>query len=158
MSDPHDPKFAKLLDFLERVPAIGAEDSPERGFKTESGGRWGVGFVIDIDHPLAWETVQELAHVLNVLPEAKAAGAAFRPTSPAPYENGGPEDFLAWRIEAGEALAPDAVAVLLEEHLPKPVEDLAAWGEEDDEDEDDADDDEDEYDPSADSDEESDDD
>jgi hypothetical protein len=64
-----------LLTFLRRVPAI----DPRIGHG-ESGGLWRVKLVIDIRHPLV-----------------------FKPVSPPPYLNGGPEEFLSWVIEAQAA-------------------------------------------------------
>lgn len=141
MSD-HDPRFARLIDFLSLIPGVEADDGPSRGMTTETGaGSWRVGFVIDVFHDLSWETVQEMAHALN----GQASGATFKPMSPAPDQNGGPDEFLSWVIEAGEALSPDTLADHLKATLPSPVEDERAWiGESDDEDDDgDGDDDED---------------
>jgi hypothetical protein len=149
MAEPHHPKFAKLIDFLIRVPAIEINDTPSRGIGSGEGdGEWWVKFTIDIDHDLAWHTVQELGHVLNLLSLDERLASVFKPVSPPPYLNGGPEEFLSWVIEAPDELRPGTLADMLEDRLPKPVEDEAAWlGEPDldeDEDEDDEDEDEDE--------------
>lgn len=141
------PKFVKLIDFLVRMPAIEINDTPSRGFGAGQGdGTWWVKFSIDIDHDLAWHTVQELGHVLNYLSLEERLAGSFKPVSPPPYLNGGPEEFLSWVIEASDDLKPGTLADLLEDRLPKPVEDEAAWyGEADDsEDADGADEDEDE--------------
>lgn len=136
MTDAHHPKFTKLIDFLARIPAIDINDTPSRGFGSgEAGGEWWVKFSIDIDHDLAWHAVQELGAVLNSLSIEERLASVFKPVSPPPYLNGGPEEFLSWVIEAPDALRPGTLADLLEDRLPKPVEDEAAWlGEPDDED------------------------
>ncbi len=138
MSDS-DPRFVRLIDFLSLIPAVEADDAPGQGFTVEAGaGSWRVGFPIDVFHDLSWETVQELAHALNT----SGSGAAFKPVSPAPDQNGGPDEFLTWVIEAGDALPPDTIADLLKEKLPSPVEDERAWiGDSDEDDSEDADDD-----------------
>lgn len=145
MSDtPHHAKFGKLIDFLSRIPAVETNDTPSRGFGSgEEGGQWWVKFSLDIEHDLAWHAVQELGHVLNYLSVEERLAASFKPVSPPPYLNGGPEEFLSWVIEASDELKPGTLADMLEERLPKPVEDEAAWFGEADEDTSDFDDDDD---------------
>jgi hypothetical protein len=146
MSDePHHPKFETLIAFLSRIPAIEDNDTPSRGFGSgeDKDGAWWVKFSIDIDHDLAWHTVQELGCVLNFLSLQERLPTVFKPVSPAPYLNGGPEEFLSWVIE-GREMPPGTVAKWLEERLPKPVEDEAAWFGEPDEDGGDFDDDDEE--------------
>ena len=132
MSDPaHHPRFEKLLGFLQRIPAVEVNDTPSRGFGSGiDSGIWWVKFSIRIDHPLAWHTVQELGHVLNYLSVTEPLPTSFKPVSPPPYLNGGPEDFLSWIIECpDQAMAPGTVAEWLEGRLPRPVEDESAWSE-----------------------------
>ena len=133
MDDPDDPRFARLLAFLARVPSIVVNDTPSRGIGTGTvGGNWWVKFAIDVDHPLAWHVVQELGHVLNSLSLDEPLPTTFRPVSPPPYMNGGPRDFLSWLVECPEGtLTPDTVAEWLEGRLPRPVDDPEAWNEED---------------------------
>jgi len=144
MTDAHHPKFQKLIDFLTRIPAIEINDTPSRGIGAgeDADGGWWVKFGIDIDHELAWHTVQEFGAVLNSLSLEEGLAATFRPVSPPPYLNGGPEEFLSWVIEARGGLAPGSVALVLEERLPQPVEDEAAWLDEVSEEEDEDDEDE----------------
>lgn len=129
MVDAHHPKFGKLIDFLLRIPALDSNDTPSRGIGSgeEADGGWWVKFSIDIDHELGWHTVQELASVLNSLSLEEGLATVFKPVSPPPYLNGGPEDFLSWVIEGVPELAPGTVASALEERLPQPVEDEEAW-------------------------------
>lgn len=142
MTDAHHPKFGTLIDFLARIPCVDVNDTPSRGIGSgESGDGWWVKFTIDIDHDLAWYAVQEMGHVLNYLSVEERLPTVFMPVSPPPYMNGGPEEFLSWVIE-GTDIPPGTVAKWLEERMPKPVEDEAAWfgepdedGAEDDEDE-----------------------
>ncbi|MCB1607181.1 MAG: hypothetical protein KDI71_09430, partial [Xanthomonadales bacterium] len=56
----------------------------------------------------------------------------FMPVSPAPYLNGGPDEFLSWVIESQDPnFAPSSAAEWLEGRLPSPVEDLSQWATED---------------------------
>ena len=80
--------FAKLEDYLKRVPSI----SGSIGKGSDDSGWW-VKFSIDIDSPIAWQTVQELGHVLNYLSIEERLPTTFQPVSPPPYMNGGPRDF-----------------------------------------------------------------
>jgi hypothetical protein len=113
-----------LLGFLERVPAI---QTPIGGGVFESSGWW-VKFSIDVLHPLAWRTVQELGHVLNYVSIDERLPTLFMPVSPPPYLNGGPTDFLSWVIECRDAaFTPAMAAKWLEGRLPIPVEDVKAW-------------------------------
>ena len=137
-AEEHHPKFGKLIDFLLRLPALESNDTPSRGIGSgEADGSWWVKFSIDIGHDLAWHTVQELGHVLNYLSLEERLASSFKPVSPPPYLNGGPDEYLSWVIEAPDALRPGTLADLLEDRLPKPVEDEEAWlGGEDEEEED----------------------
>ena len=125
----HHPRFAELIDYLRRIPSVSVNETP--GYGIGSGaedGVWWVKFGIDIDHPLAWSTVQELGYVLNSLSTTEPLPTTFRPVSPPPYMNGGPRDFLSWVIECPEGTLPPAtVAQWLEGRLPRPVEDETAW-------------------------------
>ena len=119
----------KLQAYLARVPAIGSVTVSEASEE-----RWWVKFTIDIHHNLAWNVVQELGHVLNYISLNERLPTVFKPVSPPPYMNGGPDDFLSWVIEA-QVPWPDAgsIAEVLEGHLPRPVEDEIEWETSDDE-------------------------
>lgn len=80
-----DRAFEKLTGYLERVPAIVGPIA--KGVAED--GRWWVKFTIDIDHHLAWHTVQEFGHVLNYLSVDERLPTSFQPVSPPPYLNGG---------------------------------------------------------------------
>ncbi|HEX8668834.1 MAG TPA: hypothetical protein VF727_10740 [Allosphingosinicella sp.] len=125
----HDPRFAGLIAFLKRVPAVESNDTPREGFGSGFGpGGWWVKLTLDIDHPLAWHAVQELGHVLNLLSIEEPLPTVFKPVSPPPYMNGGPRDFLSWVIECpADTLSPDKVAQWLEGRLPRPVDDPDQW-------------------------------
>jgi len=130
MSDePHHPKFEKLVDFLARIPAVDVNDTPSQGIGSgEGNGGWWVKFSIDVDHDLAWETVQELGHVLNYMSVEERLPTVFKPVSPPPYMNGGPDEFLSWVIEADDpTFTPALCAEWLEGRLPRPVTDLDQW-------------------------------
>ena len=116
--------FRSLEAFLARVPAIVPPFG--RGFDDEGG--WWIKFGIDIDHPLAWQVVQEFGHVLNYLSLGERLPTRFMPVSPPPYMNGGPREFLSWVIECSAAdFRPGTAAKWLEGRLPSPVDDLAQW-------------------------------
>jgi hypothetical protein len=113
-----------LLAFLERVPAI---QTPIGSGAFEPSGWW-VKFSIDVLHPLAWRTVQELGHVLNYLSINERLPTVFKPVSPPVYLNGGPAEFLSWVIECRDpAFTPAMAAEWLEGRLPVPAEDIKAW-------------------------------
>jgi hypothetical protein len=124
--------FQPLKEYLSRVPAISGTIAA--GFFDD--GNWWVKFTIDISHPLAWRVVQELGHVLNYLSPGERLPTVFMPVSPPPYLNGGPGDFLSWVIEARSTdFKPAKCAEWLEGRLPRPVDDLKQWEEDDDEEE-----------------------
>ena len=87
--------FKPLIDYLHLLP--GMDDTIGSG-ALEDGGWW-VKFHIDIGHPLAWNVVQELGHVLNYVSIHERLPTVFKPVSPPPYLNGGPKDVLSWVIE-----------------------------------------------------------
>ena len=91
----------ELKTYLARVPAVtvlsGAIEQRER---------WWVKLAIDIDHPNAWQVVQELGFVLNYISLNERLPTVFMPVSPPPYLNGGPRDFLSWVIDSREPVSP----------------------------------------------------
>jgi hypothetical protein len=120
----NDDDFTSLIAFLDKVPAIGSIDS----FSGDEDGLWNVKLTIDVDHDLAWKTVQELGHVLNYLSTEERLPTVFIPVSPPPYINGGPSDFLSWLIQNKESrFTPALVGEWLESRLPDPVEDEDNW-------------------------------
>lgn len=125
----HDPLFHKLIAYLARVPAVATNETRHGGFGTGlDGGTWWLKFSLDLDHPLAWNVVQEMGHVLNYLSVEEKLPTTFKPVSPPPYMNGGPREFLSWLIECPlERMEPDKAAEWLEGGLPRPVDDLAEW-------------------------------
>ena len=74
--------FATLDKYLRRVPAI---KTPS--FGGDANGWWSK-FRIDIDHPLAWNVVQEFGQVLNYLSVNERLPTVFKPVSPPAYLNG----------------------------------------------------------------------
>jgi hypothetical protein len=123
------PEAQPLVAFLKRVPSL----EKHIGSGPLDGGGWWVKFGIDIAHPLAWRTVQELGHVLNYVSISERLPTKFMPVSPPPYMNGGPADFLSWVIECQDStFSPMMAAEWLEDRMPVPVEDASAWVVEDD--------------------------
>ncbi|HEY0070725.1 MAG TPA: hypothetical protein VGE04_12235 [Chloroflexia bacterium] len=119
----------KLQAYIERIPAVQIVSASEA-----SEARWWIKFDINIHHALAWNVVQELGSVLNYLSLNDRLPTVFKPVSPPPYMNGGPEEYLSWVIEAEEPFT-DAGYIMdvLEGRLPRPVEDETEWGTWDDE-------------------------
>lgn len=123
--------FDSLHNFLTQIPAI----ESVIGNGTDKSGLWWVKFRIDIRHPLAWQVVQELGHVVNYLSLDERLPTVFYPVSPPPYLNGGPQEFLSWVIENKHPdFTPDRLKEWLEGRLPRPVNDESEWltGDEDD--------------------------
>ncbi len=127
--DHHHPRFHKLLTYLADLPSVDVNQTPSRGFGAGlEHGVWWVKFSLDIEHPLAWNVVQELGHVLNSLSLSESLPTVFKPVSPPPYLNGGPREFLSWVIEGSEeTMKPATVADWLEGRLPRPANDPSAW-------------------------------
>ncbi|MBL0573787.1 hypothetical protein JD522_10170 [Aeromonas hydrophila] len=120
----NDRAFTKLIEFLEKVPAIHGAI----GKGIEEDGFWWVKFNIDINHNLAWNTVQEFGHILNYMSIDERLPTSFHPVSPPPYMNGGPDEFLSWVIEChNPEFKPSTCAEWLIGSFPNPVEDLEQW-------------------------------
>jgi len=109
--------------YLNRIPGvkvISSDSTPDA--------YWWVKLNIDIEHPLAWNAVQELGFVLNYISVEEKLPTVFMPVSPPPYLNGGPRQFLSWVIESKfNYIDPNWIAEVLEGRLPRPVEDEAKW-------------------------------
>ena len=117
--------FKTLNDYLLKIPGV----KPQIGSGVDAEGYWWVKFQIDINHKFAWHVIQELGCVVNYISLRERLPTAFYPVSPAPYLNGGPEEFLSWVIETKDkTFRPGTLAKWLEGRLPKPVDDLANWG------------------------------
>ncbi|OUJ75974.1 hypothetical protein [Hymenobacter crusticola] len=120
----NDSAFDALVSFLAQIPAV--EDSFGKG--ADEAGLWWVKFRIDVQHPLAWQVVQELGHVVNCLSLDERLPTSFYPVSPPPYMNGGPREFLSWVIETKHKdFTPDDLKTWLEGRLPRPVNDELGW-------------------------------
>lgn len=116
--------FKTLIEYLEKVPSIIKPIS----FGSENDGMWWIKLQLDISHNLAWNVVQELGCVVNYISINERLPTVFYPVSPAPYMNGGPEDFLSWVIETKDPdFRPGTLTKWLNERLPNPVHDLEQW-------------------------------
>lgn len=97
-------------------------------FGSDDDGFWWIKFQLDITNELAWNVVQELGCVVNYLSINERLPTVFYPVSPAPYMNGGPEDFLSWVIETKDKeFKPGTLMKWLDGRLPNPVDDLEQW-------------------------------
>ncbi|OON66028.1 hypothetical protein [Hymenobacter sp. CRA2] len=120
----NDNPFEALHSFIAQIPAI--ENIAGTGI--DEAGLWWLKFKIDIRHPLAWQVVQELGHVVNHLSINDRLPTVFYPVSPPPYMNGGPQEFLSWVIEnKHKDFKPDDLKTWLEGRLPRPVSDELEW-------------------------------
>lgn len=119
---PDEGSLPRLVQFLGRIPAVRVLSSGNQS------GRWWVKFDIDIGSPLAWHVVQELGFVLNHISLTELLPTVFKPVSPPPYLNGGPRECLGWVIESTAAFVdPAAIAKVMEDRMPSPVDDLSQW-------------------------------
>jgi len=118
--------FERLYQFFSKIPSI--QESRIDAHGADDKDAWWFKFQIDVEHPLAWQTVQELGHVLNYLSTNERLPTQFFPVSPPPYMNGEPKEFLAWVIQCNHPdFTPDVVCDWLEARLPNPVEDESQW-------------------------------
>lgn len=86
------PKLVALLNEYPGVSVIHHE--------VTSDAYWWVKFLIDIEHPRAWQVVQLFAHIFNEISIHERLPTVFKPTSPPPNLNGGPDEALFWVIES----------------------------------------------------------
>lgn len=120
----NNPEFTSLLEILNKIPSTNSII----GTSLNDDHCWWVNFAINLDHPLVWQTVQELGSVLNYLSLNERLPTSFYPVSPPPYINGGPGEYLSWVIECNDPqFTPDDCAKWLEGRLPKPVDDVSQW-------------------------------
>ncbi len=112
-----------LVDYINTIPGItvlSSDRSPDAF--------WWVKLTIDIQHKLAWNVVQELGFVLNYISIQEPLPTVFKPVSPPPYLNGGPEECLCWVIESTyNYIDPKWIKEVLEGRLPSPVNDENNW-------------------------------
>lgn len=113
-----------LVQVISKIPGVRVISSA-----TTPDGYWWVKFDIDIHHKLAWNVVQELGYVVNEISLTDRLPTLFMPTSPPPYLNGGPEEYLSWVIESKlPYFQPAYVAQAILGRLPNPIEDETMWG------------------------------
>ena len=118
--------FDRLHQFFCKVPSV--QESCIDSYGTDGQSAWWFKFQINVDHPLAWQTVQELGHVLNYISKNERLPTQFLPVSPPPYMNGPAKQFLSWVIQCNHTdFPPDVVCDWLEARLPQPVDDEAQW-------------------------------
>ncbi len=118
--------FDRLEQFFSKIPCVQAERIIARG--DDGAHAWWFKFSIDIQHPLAWQTVQELGHVLNYLSTDERLPTQFLPVSPPPYMNGAAKEFLAWVVQSNHPdFSPDIICDWLEARLPTPIDDVSQW-------------------------------
>ena len=121
-----DLSFDRLHQFFCKVPSI--QEALIDASGSDGQHAWWFKFQINVEHPLAWQTVQELGHVLNYISKNERLPTQFLPVSPPPYMNGEAKDFLAWVIQCNHPdFPPDVVCDWLEARLPQPVEDESQW-------------------------------
>ncbi|MFT4090576.1 MAG: hypothetical protein QM645_07585 [Asticcacaulis sp.] len=125
---PHSQEMRRtdlstLEDLLSRIPCV--DGTINSGSEDKA---WWVKFHINLEHSLAWKTVQELGYILNYLSITEKLPTVFKPVSPPPYLNGGPEDFLSWVIECDDPeFSPVMCADWLQNRLPQPIDNIGSW-------------------------------
>ncbi len=120
----NDKDFETLVNYLSEIPAV--RGTINTGIYNN--GNWWVKFTIDLEHVQAWNTVQELGHVLNYLSLNEKLPTIFMPVSPPPYLNGAAKEFLSWVIEStAPDFKPGTCKKWLEGRLPRPVTDPEQW-------------------------------
>lgn len=111
-----------LKEILGKIPSVTVNSHSE----TEMG--WKLILTIDIEHELSWRVVQEFASVINDLSVEEKLPAKFWPSSPPPYMNGGPEEYLTWVIESYRGdFSPEKCAEWISSRFPNPVDDESQW-------------------------------
>ena len=119
-----EANIEKLVEYLAKIPGLSI-----LSYKVTLDAYWWVKFNINIHHKFSWNVVQELGFVLNYISLNELMPTVFKPVSPPPYLNGGPDEFLSWVIESTDNYVdPGWVAKTLEGRLPRPVEDETEWG------------------------------
>lgn len=119
-----ETNIEKLVEYLSRIPGVSviSHDTTPNAY-------WWVKLKIDTEHSLAWNVVQELGFVLNYISLNEPMPTVFKPVSPPPYMNGGPDEFLSWVVESTyNYIDPGWVAETIEGRLPDPVDDESKWG------------------------------
>lgn len=115
--------LGKLVSFLNLIPSVSviSNDVTRDAY-------WWIKLEIDIEHKLAWRVVQELGFVLNYISLQEPLPTVFKPVSPPPYLNGGPDEFLTWVVESTfNYIDPIWIVETLEGRLPQPVNDEVQW-------------------------------
>lgn len=119
-----DRAFISLKEYLLKIPAV----SSVFAHGVYNDGNWWIKLKLDIENKYAWHAVQELSCVVNYLSLDEQLPSSFYPVSPAPYLNGGPDEYLSWIIESKNPdFKPGTLMKWLEGRLPQPVEDLDSW-------------------------------
>lgn len=119
-----DRAFISLKEYLLKIPAVNAVFA--HGVYDD--GNWWIKLRLDIDNKYAWHAVQELGCIVNYISIDERLPSSFYPVSPAPYMNGGPDEYLSWIIESKDPeFKPGTLMKWLEGRLPQPVDDLDAW-------------------------------
>jgi len=119
-----DRAFISLKEYLLKIPAVIAVFA--HGVYED--GNWWIKLRLDLDNKYAWHAVQELGCVVNYISIDERLPSTFYPVSPAPYINGGPDEYLSWIIESKDPeFKPGTLMKWLEGRLPQPVDDLDAW-------------------------------
>lgn len=118
--------FDRLHQFFSKMPTVQEKGIVAHG--SDGATAWWFKFHINIEHALAWQTVQELGHVLNYISRDERLPTQFLAVSPPPYMNGEAKDFLAWVIQCNHPdFSPDVICDWLEARLPQPIEDESKW-------------------------------
>ncbi|MFT0211004.1 hypothetical protein VQ643_00105 [Pseudomonas sp. F1_0610] len=112
-----------LVDFVSKLPGVSIIAS-----EVTRDAYWWIKFDIDSSHPLVWRVIQELSFVFNSIALSDPLPTVFKPSSPPPYLNGGPEEFLSWVVESTyNYIDPTWIKEAIENVLPNPIDDITQW-------------------------------
>jgi hypothetical protein len=129
--DPDVKHARRQKSLLKLVSLIGSLPAVKQGIgRSEPEDYcWWIKFSLDRKHPLVWHVIQRLGHVLNYITLEERLDVVFRPVSPPPYLNGGPE-YLSWVIEATKRYVnPETVRKVLRAQLPATLSSEKQWRE-----------------------------
>jgi hypothetical protein len=87
--------FNKLNTLLLSIPCVKSVDCYD-----EMEDLWSCHIRMDLTHEIVWHLIQGIAFVINDTSITGKLPATFYPTSPPPYLNGGPYNYLHWIIRS----------------------------------------------------------
>jgi hypothetical protein len=114
-----DARLQRLVAWLVSNPTVIKTGTPSLGIgsRVYDDGGWWIKFHLNIGDPDAWTIIQVLGYALNDPNITAEFRTVFKPVSPPPYLNGGPDEYLSWVIEGEDYRYADRVADLLRDEF-----------------------------------------